>query len=239
MKGSKTIPPRIVLPVSFTESVLKSALGVLQRSADIPPDLEPVFGRVLRTWAELDLPEYAAACETRSDLISSRSPVGAFLELASKMSSAMREIEQSGHFDILALAIQHPRAIRAEDQSSAETREALRALKRNLPRWVHNGREFQQLTKARPGNPRNSTADRVLLDIVDIYEAFTGDPASRKFDRIDGIETGTFYRFAETVWSVVFGNGANGLPAAIRRWEPERSINQGVLIANMKLRGVL
>ena len=71
--------------------------------------------------------------------------------------------------------------------------------------------------KRGPGQPRNVCAYLVMKDLAAIFEWLTGRKAARGVDRIDHTETGPFWRFAESVWQVVFGT-TRGLKAAMKNW---------------------
>jgi len=85
------------------------------------------------------------------------------------------------------------------------------------------------------GRPRNFAAYLVLSDAAAIFAWYTGKKATRVVDRSDNTETGPFFRFAGTLWPVVFGRDIHGLPAAMKNWAQERS-RYSPLIANIDLR---
>jgi hypothetical protein len=88
------------------------------------------------------------------------------------------------------------------------------------------------------GGPRNVPAYVVLQDAAEIFEWFSGRKPTRQVDRIDGTETGPFFRFASILWPVVFGRGAAGLPAAMKKWGQARLRYRepSPVIANIDLR---
>src|SRR5262249_7721198 len=61
------------------------------------------------------------------------------------------------------------------------------------------------------GQPPNMVAHLVILDIAEIFLWATGQRATRCVDRIDGTETGAFFKFAETLWPIVFDGSDGGL----------------------------
>ena len=95
-------------------------------------------------------------------------------------------------------------------------------------------REFWKLG---PGQPSNLPAYLVLQDAAALFEWLTGTKAARGVDRIDGSESGPFFRFASVLWPVVFGKGTAGLPAAMKNWAQWRSRyhERSELISNMAL----
>lgn len=92
------------------------------------------------------------------------------------------------------------------------------------------------------GNPPNRIAYLVMLDFAEIYRALTGQAATRIVDPYDnhtyGKDISPFFEFMFPVWSVLFGNGEEGLPAAIKRWA-EMSAKTGersAVIENLLMR---
>jgi hypothetical protein len=66
------------------------------------------------------------------------------------------------------------------------------------------------------GRPRNRVAYLVIRDVADIFEWATKHKAKRVVH--DGEEAGPFYEFVAAVWPVVFGQGDDGLPSAVKNW---------------------
>jgi hypothetical protein len=75
--------------------------------------------------------------------------------------------------------------------------------------------------KQPPGQPRAIRAYLVMLDLAAIFEWLTGRKAARGVDRTDHTETGPFFRFAQAIWPVVFGN-TQGLKAAMKNFVEAR-----------------
>ena len=78
--------------------------------------------------------------------------------------------------------------------------------------------------KRGPGQPRNIRAYLVMKDLAAIFEWLTGRKAARGVDRTDHAETGPYWRFAESVWQVVFGT-SHGLKAAMKNWAELRELH--------------
>ena len=57
------------------------------------------------------------------------------------------------------------------------------------------------------GRPRNLAAYLVLQDAAAIYEWFSGKKAARGVSPVDGKESGPFFRFASTLWPIIFEKG--------------------------------
>jgi hypothetical protein len=85
---------------------------------------------------------------------------------------------------------------------------------------------------------RNYVAYLVIGDIAVIFEWLTNTKATRQVDRDSSRDTGPFWRFAETIWPVVFRNGAYGLSSAMKNWAKARKKFQeeSMVIANIALR---
>jgi hypothetical protein len=87
------------------------------------------------------------------------------------------------------------------------------------------------------GHPRNIPAYLVMLDLAAIFEWLTDSKATRVVDRTDHTETGPFWRFAESVWSVAFGT-TRGLKAAMKNWAEARELyhEHSSFLLNLPLR---
>jgi hypothetical protein len=87
------------------------------------------------------------------------------------------------------------------------------------------------------GQPRNIRAYLVMLDLAAIFELLTDRKAARGVDRTDHTETGPFWRFAESVWQVVFGT-TRGLKAAMKNWAEARKLyhEHSSFLLNLPLR---
>jgi acetolactate synthase small subunit len=93
----------------------------------------------------------------------------------------------------------------------------------------------EEVWKLGRGQPRNLAAHFVLRDAAAIFAWFTGRKPARGVHPIDNSESGPFFRFASSLWPVVFEKGTWGLPAAMRRWGGDGSW-PSALIANIDLR---
>ena len=87
------------------------------------------------------------------------------------------------------------------------------------------------------GRPRNLAAYLVLQDAAAIYEWFSGKKAARGVSPVDGKESGPFFRFASTLWPIIFEKGCAGLPAAMRNWAVGRArfSERSPFIANLAM----
>ena len=62
-----------------------------------------------------------------------------------------------------------------------------------------------------------------MKDLAAIFEWLTGRKAARGVDRTYHTETGPFFRFAQSIWPVAFGN-TRGLKAAIKNFVEARKL---------------
>jgi hypothetical protein len=94
------------------------------------------------------------------------------------------------------------------------------------------------LWKSGRGRPRNLAAYFVLQDAAAIYEWWSGEKAAREVDRIEGKESGPFFRLVSVLWPRIFGKNVEGLPAAMKSWASAhvKFQEQSPLIANLNLR---
>ena len=86
------------------------------------------------------------------------------------------------------------------------------------------------------GHPPNIISYLVIKDIAAIFEWCTKSPATRRVDRLTHQEGGDFYKFAAAIWPVVFGQGDDGLLAAIKKFAKYRNREGRPLMAHMKMR---
>jgi hypothetical protein len=88
------------------------------------------------------------------------------------------------------------------------------------------------------GQPRNITAYFVVQDAAAIFEWLTNTEATRVADRDSGAEIGPFQEFLAAIWPVVFREGDDGLPAAMRNWASlsKKHGEKSAVMANMAMR---
>jgi hypothetical protein len=86
------------------------------------------------------------------------------------------------------------------------------------------------------GGLRKEAAYLVLRDAAAIYEWFSGKKAVRGVTRRR--ESGLFFRFASTLWPIIFEKGCAGLPAAMKNWAAGRLRlgERSPFIANLAMR---
>ena len=176
---------------------------------------------VLREW-EHELQEHLS----RDSAATIRHRVRALESIKTKagqLSKALDAIDEHGRLSIVAEMVDERRRLesvtrgfnaRARDFSDQnkrlkEARDYLAQLAAISPKTYWNtGR----------GRPRNLTAYLILRDAAAIYEWFSGKKAARGVDRTDKKESGPFFRFASTLWPIIFEKGGPGLPAAMKNW---------------------
>jgi hypothetical protein len=161
-----------------------------------------------------------------------------FTRCAGQLLNALNAIKEHDRTAIIAQMI-NAEGRRLKDISRVDLEDQARRLEEEL----HFLAKLASISpkkywNVRRGGPRNLAAYLVLQDAAAIFEWFSGRRAARGVDRIDGTETGPFFRFASALWPVVFGKGAAGLSAALKNWALGRSrySEQSALIANIALR---
>jgi hypothetical protein len=82
--------------------------------------------------------------------------------------------------------------------------------------------------------PRTIAAYLVLKDTAAIYEWLTERNAEREVDRDNHRDKGPFFRFASTLWPIVFKRGTAGLPSAMKTWAEFKE--PSLLITNIAMR---
>jgi hypothetical protein len=197
-----------------------------------------LFPQVLNEWARTELVEYASLKALRA---SSLKEVARYARVSRSAKDLVDAIDALIEGNDLVV-IEHEMARAA---GSIVTRER----RGHLSRKVIEHRDFlnhlrtavdslQHRLKKGPGQPRNTVAYLVLLDLAAIFSWLTGTEAKREVDRMRGCETGAFYHFCAAVWPLVFHSETHGLPAAMKNWafahqEYEES---SALLANIDLR---
>jgi hypothetical protein len=143
---------------------------------------------------------------------------------ASQLSKALDAIDEHGRMSIVREMLDERRRLESvtrgfnarardfNDQNGRlkEARDYLAELAAISPeKYWHTGQ---------PGRRRNVAAYLVLQDAAEIYAWFSGKKPARVVSRTDGKESGPFFRFASTLWPIIFEKGCAGLPAAMKNW---------------------
>jgi hypothetical protein len=95
---------------------------------------------------------------------------------------------------------------------------------------------ISQAWRRKRGQPPNIISYLVIKDIAAIFEWCTKSPATRRIHRVTQKEGGDFYKFSAAIWPVVFGQGDDGLLAAIKKFAKYRNREGRALMANIKMR---
>jgi hypothetical protein len=189
--------------------------------------------QILREWAHGDLPNHFSeeSTATRRQRRARLAKVG---KIATSLLRATEDLDELDRWDLAVLV------------GIAEGQSFLQAIgnERNRRR-LDQERDFiatiavaagKPLSRPSRGQPRNIPVYLVTQDLAAIYEYLTQNEATRIVDRTSHAECGPFYDFARAIWPVVFGQGDDGLAAAIRNWSPWRRREKSPLIANIGLR---
>jgi hypothetical protein len=204
------------LPTNLREIVESLPTPRSKRHSDLLP-------QVLREWRN-ELQEHLSresAATTRPRLRGLES----IKTKAGQLVKALDAIDRDGQLSIVCEMVENRRRLdsvtrsfntRARDFSDQnkrlkEQRDYLAQLAAISPkRYWHTGR----------GRPRNLAAYLVLRDAAAIYEWFSGKKAARVVSHRK--ESGPFFRFASTLWPIIFEKGCAGLPAAMKNWADGR-----------------
>ena len=198
---------------------------------------QQLLPRILREWARSDLP-VTLWMESREVTNKRVKRMEVLRRSAGKLLNALNAIEEHDRFSIIAQMI-IAEGSRPRDVGRVEFDNRTRRLEEEFHFLsilaAISPKKYWNIKK---GQPRNITAYLVLQDAAEIFEWFSGRRPTREVDRDDGTETGPFFRFASSVWPVVFGKGVAGLPAAMKNWGPtrERYGERSPVIANIDLR---
>ena len=193
--------------------------------------------RILRKWSDTDLQRHLSM-ELGATIRERDQSLELVRKCASKLLKALNGVDELGQLiiasEVLRLEGRHTENVSRSEWSS-------------LRRRLHDENNFlakiaeiapKERRKPARGRPRNVIAYLILQDAAAIFEWFTGKKAARGIDRIDGSETGPFFRFVSALWPTIFGKGAVGLSAAMKNWAYGRSKfgERSALIANIDLR---
>jgi hypothetical protein len=157
---------------------------------------------------------------------------------AGELLEALEAVDENARTGILAHLMIIAEGRRPEDVSRAEYAVRIRRLDEERDFLARLAAVAPtEFGKRESGQPRNLHAYLVLQDAAAIFEWFSGMKAARGVDRTSGTETGPFFRFASTLWPLVFGKN-RGLPAAMKNWALWRSQydERSALITNIGLR---
>ncbi|HEY7243372.1 MAG TPA: hypothetical protein VH678_05755 [Xanthobacteraceae bacterium] len=221
-------------PEFSTENVKAVANSLPKPQSKRRRELLPL---VLREWSGAELRGYLSR-ESRAITKQRIKKLETVQMRSLELLDALKALDKLGRTTIV-VAMMNAEGVRLQDVSRSEFTDRVARLDGQLyyleKLAVIVPREIWKLA---PGQPRNLTAYLVLQDAAAIFEWFTGIKAARGVDRINATETGPFFRFASVLWPIVFGNGTEGLPAAMKNWALGRSRyhERSALIANIALR---
>jgi hypothetical protein len=220
-------------------------VGLIVKSLpnEVCPRRLELLPRVLCEWSRNELREHlsresAAAVKKRAKRMK---------VLTDHAHGLLQELEALDDRDRAAIAIEMPRAggdlwPKMRRHHRRETSEMLGMIQR-----IKEERDFlTKLIAAAPaawkragrGRPRNIKAYLVIKDAAAIFEWLTKMEATRQVNSSNHEETGPFWKFLTAIWPVIFGQGDDGLPAAIKKWADYREkYREGcALIANINFR---
>jgi hypothetical protein len=227
---------KLALPLTITDADIESAVSVL--SVEANPHRLSLLPRVLREWAEVDLGEHAFTEALRG---SDRQPAERCRGIAKKSKELLKAIDgliEADQLDWIAYELGRANESVPMEERFPCIRQKLMEHRGFLNDLQLAAESIQNRLKKGPGQPRNTVAYLVLLDLAAIFKWLTGIEARRAVDRAEGLETGEFYHFCAEFWPLVFRNETSGLSAAMKNWaSAHRNYNEAsALIANIHLR---
>jgi hypothetical protein len=195
---------------------------------------------ILSEWERTDLQRHRSQ-ESRTEIRAKVKKLETVKKSALQLMKALDNVDESGHADIVFQMV-------IAERGGSRTPGAVRQVE-FATRIDRLSQESEFLAKlaaiapekywpVTPRRPRNIPAYLVLQDAAAIYEWLTGRVAKREVDRVCGKETGPFFRFASTLWPVIFNRGAEGLPSAIKNWAAAKKQfrERSPLIINIAMR---
>jgi hypothetical protein len=208
----------------FNECAVKQICASLPKGIDQRRlDLLPL---VLNEWSRTDLREHLSRDipATKRERDAQLTKVGKY---ATHLRQALEAIDQPGK-SWIAQEIGREEGsppFSVSRERHAEMKERLRQEDDFLRKLAAATLTLIEEDKRGPGQPRNIPAYLVMKDLAAIFEWLTGRKAARGVDRIYHTETGPFFRFAQSIWQVAFGN-TRGLKAAIANFVEARKLYQ-------------
>jgi hypothetical protein len=211
---------KIPVPLSFTDRQLDQIARALPKGAN--PHRLRLLPQVLREWAGNYLEEYATLGQFRPRAVEEGKRLKKIIAAAAALSAVIDAAIEAGDLNTIAFEMGDvAKAIPMGDRREYYINKIMdqRAFLNDLIAGIES---VQKRMKSSRGQPRNTTAYMVLMDIAAIYEWVTGLRAYREVSRRNRTEIGRFYHFAAAIWPVVFCSADDGLPAAIRNWSSAR-----------------
>jgi hypothetical protein len=206
--------------------------AVEQIRASLPTGIDQwrldLLQRVLNHWSFSDLSEHLSQ-ESRATLRRRYDQLTKIGKCANNLREALGSIDQRG---VSWIAQEIGREEGSTPFPFTASRERLAEMKDRLKQEDDFLRKLAAATltlieedKRGQGQPRNIRACLVMKDLAAIFEWLTGRKAARGVDRTDHSETGPFFRFAQSIWPVVFGN-THGLKAAMKNFVEARKLKE-------------
>jgi hypothetical protein len=227
---------KLTPPLTFTDADVESVIGAL--SVEASPHRLSLLPQVLREWAEVDLSEHAFMEALRA---SAPHQANRFQKVARKSKELLNAIDAV--IEVAELGLIASELGRASESIPMRERYAhfsqkLREHRDFLNHLQAAAESLQNRLKKGRGQPRNTVAYLVLLDLAAIFRWLTRTKPKREVDRIEGFETGAFYAFCTAVWPLVFKSETSGLPAAMKNWASwhHKHNDASALLANIDLR---
>jgi hypothetical protein len=193
--------------------------------------------RILREWSHVELREHLSR-EPRAIDRDRRNRLKLVGKRASELLQALDALDEDDRFGIVLqmAGAWQPHLVHVSQDKLAMVKHRLEEEPDFLSKLMIAAPSLT--SEPGRGRPRNIIAYLVMMDLAAIFKWLTGSEARRVVDRESGEETGPFARFAAAVWPVVFGQGDDGLGAALKNWASARNKfrEESALIANIAMR---
>jgi hypothetical protein len=202
----------------------------------ISPARRKLLPPVLEEWFRVDLQEHQLFLDSRKPSHERIKKLNGIKKRAADLANSLGRLDTHDREAILGQII-IAEGRRIESVRRTEYSDRREHFKRELQFLLKlSAIRPDQFWPAKRGHPSNLPAYLVLLDAAAIFEWLTGRKAARGVDRSTGAESGPFYRFASTLWPIVFWKGQAGLSAAMKNWARWQSRERSPLIDNIEMR---
>jgi len=188
---------------------------------EIPLRKLQLLPRILRDWAANDLAEILDTenSETHRARIKR---LHALAHCASGLLDALGVINKSDDDFWVIHEMAKAKSGRLIPQNRNQLKKRLDEERAFLEELSSASKAALAIWKKGKGHPRNIKTSLVIRDIAALFHWLTGNRATRQVSRDDGSPTGPFWDFAAALWPIIFGEGDDGLQAAMKNLEKAR-----------------
>jgi hypothetical protein len=227
------MPIKIAVPVTFSDR----DVALIAKAIDhANPHRLALLPKVLRSWAEIDLFEYASIEASRASIPHIADQCKRVARHAAELGKALDVMAEDNYQVLIASEMRRGHKSLTAQQRRGHYTKKLADQRTFLSELTIATLSLERKLKRGPGQPRNTASVFVLLDIARIFEWLTEVTPSREVSRVNGEDTGPFHKFASSIWPPVFASATDGLSAAMKDWASGRESHSSALMANIDLR---